>query len=556
MSTLYRQDRPGKLRALSQPLALPLLCSRNVASKPVSPVSAEREAQGTVTLLSTRLTTDEFPDATGEISAPSSMHNVQRTLLAASCLSCFAFLKYCCTPAALSGELAQQHHSRLHIDSDGFVTCDGSIDTDIQLVQQAPTLPINHETHCADHAGIEDLAIILKTGSTEIYEKLPVHFTTTFLCVQDRLIYSDVQQYFSGEPVRDALVLVSQESRKKHSDLEQHVILNDHVRLKGDAAELKGDKSWHIDKWKFLPMISDAYATFGERKKWYLFIEADTYVSLHNLLPWLAKLDHKRAIYAGAQVMISSTEFGHGGSGFLLSSSAAKALNNTYHSDKVHWESVIASDCCGDKVMAEVLQASDPPVRLLRAFPQIQGETLSSLDWSTTHWCRPAITWHHVDAAGIDKLWQFDLRWRREHGADTPILFKDYYAAFIHPRILAANGSLHDWDNLSDEWTFTTADENPPAKTAQTCERFCNDKADCVQWAWRPGSCKAGSKVRFGWALKNRPKLGSAENRIERIGEERMKGAVSGWLVGRIEKLREEMGSCGEEGRWVTGNVD
>jgi hypothetical protein len=77
-----------------------------------------------------------------------------------------------------------------------------------------------------------------------------------------------------------------------------------------------------------------------------------------------------------------------------------------------------------------------------------------------------------------------------------------------------------------------------------------------VQWAWRPGSCKAGSKVRFGWALKNRPKLGSAENRIERVGEERMKGAVSGWLIGRIEEFRERMGSCVEEGRWVTGNVD
>ncbi|GAB7333769.1 hypothetical protein MBLNU13_g05295t1 [Cladosporium sp. NU13] len=340
------------------------------------------------------------------------MHNAQRILLAVSCLSCFAFLKYCWTADMLTGELLVQRHGRLHVDSDGFVTCDRATDTPVNHIQQAPTLPVNHETHCADLDGIDDLAIILKTGSTEIYEKLPIHFTTTFLCVKDRLIYSDVQQYFSGESVRDALVLVSQESRNKHDDLQQHTLLNEHVRLSGDAAELRGEKSWHIDKWKFLPMISDAYAAFGVKKKWYFFIEADTYVSLHNLLPWLAMLDHKQAIYAGAQVMIDQTEFGHGGSGFLLSSSAAKALSDVYHSDKKHWESVIAADCCGDKVMAEVLQAADPPVRLLRTFPQIQGETLSSLDWSATHWCRPAMTWHHVNAAGIDKLWQFDLRCR------------------------------------------------------------------------------------------------------------------------------------------------
>lgn len=62
--------------------------------------------------------------------------------------------------------------------------------------------------------------------------------------------------------------------------------------------------------------------------------------------------------------------------------------------------------------------------------------------------------------------------------------------------------------------------------------------------------------MRFGWALKYRPALGSAENRIEKVDEEGMKGAVSGWLVGRIEAFREGMGECGEEGRWVTGNVD
>ena len=96
----------------------------------------------------------------------------------------------------------------------------------------------------------------------------------------------------------------------------------------GDAAHMKGDKSWKLDKLNFLPMISDAYRTFEARKKWYFCIEADTYVSLHNLLLWLQKLDHTEPIYAGAQVLIGDTEFGHGGSGFLLSDTAAKAFTD------------------------------------------------------------------------------------------------------------------------------------------------------------------------------------------------------------------------------------
>ena len=161
--------------------------------------------------------------------------------------------------------------------------------------------------------------------------------------------------------------------------------------------------------------------------------------------------------------------------------------------------------------------------------------------------------WYHVDAAGIDKLWHFDLHWQSRHGANTPILFRDYYAAFIHPRILAANGLLSDWDNLSDEWTFTSADKNPPAVSAQTCERFCEDNMACLQWAWRPGSCKAGRKVRFGWALKSRPALGSAENRVEKVDEDGMKGAVSGWMVGRIASFREEMGGVERRGGGLLG---
>lgn len=230
------------------------------------------------------------------------MHNAQRTLLAVSCLSCFAVLKLL-WDSSYHARLPAQ--GRVHIGADGrvaYVNADGA---DVQHGQNKAATQVRlGDPLCAGLDGIEDLAIILKTGSTEIYEKLPIHLITTFKCVQDHLVYSDAPQDFAGELVRDALALVSKEARAELNDLGQHKTLHEHLRLGGDASELRGDKSWHLDKWKFLPMISDAYSTFGDRKKWYFFIEADTYVSLHNLLPWLSQLDYRVSIFAGAQVMI------------------------------------------------------------------------------------------------------------------------------------------------------------------------------------------------------------------------------------------------------------
>jgi hypothetical protein len=478
----------------------------------------------------------------------SNMHNAQRILLAVSCLSCFAVLKLL-WDSSFNTRLPAQ--GRVHIGADGRVAYVNAAGADVQHGQKKVASQFElSDPLCADLDGIDDLAIILKTGSTEIYEKLPIHLITTFKCVQDHLVYSDAPQDFAGEPVRDALALVSKEALAELKDLEQHKLLHEHMRLGGDASDLRGDKSRHLDKWKFLPMISDAYFTFGDRKKRYFFVEADTYVSLHNLLPWLSKLDHKESIFAGAQVMIGQTEFGHGGSGVLLSAGAVKAMSTTYRDNQKHWEGIVAEECCGDKVIADVLKAADPPVRLLRSFPMIQGETLSSLDWSETHWCRPAVTWHHVDATGIDKLWQFDHVWRAKYGASKPILFKDYYAAFIQPRLVAANGSLENWDNLSGE--------PAPAgkKDSVACQSHCEETESCVQWAWRPDSCKVGNVVRLGWALSNRPALGSADDRIEKVSGEALKGAVSGWVTERVEALKEGMGECDMEKMWVTKNDD
>nr|OQO32613.1 hypothetical protein B0A51_00177 [Rachicladosporium sp. CCFEE 5018] len=416
--------------------------------------------------------------------------------------------------------------------------------------------------------GIHKITFVLKTGATEIHDKLPIHLLTLFACLQpgiDYAIYSDLAQRIGPAEVQDAVGSVSHLAHDANPEYRHYDALKKHVQHGGDAKEMAGDAAWHLDKWKFLPMISESYHFFAKHdKQWVFFMEADTYVSPYNLVLWISRLDPHQPLYVGAQVVIGETEFAHGGSGILMSEPAVLALRKEYLANQNHWEDVIAADCCGDKVVAEVLLAANPPVPLHRSFPLIQGETLSSLDWSETHWCRPAITWHHVDAAGIDKLWNLEHRFLRvaDTNAIQPgITFAKYFDAFIFPRLRAANYRLEGWDNLSGDWVFTSienpregqAEYNVAAQSAEACENFCRSMPACVQWAWRPGSRRGNKIVRLGRKFEGRPGMGSADDRIDRVGSEGLQGAVAGWVRERIEELRTRMGRCKGWDVWETG---
>ncbi|OQO08778.1 hypothetical protein B0A48_05668 [Cryoendolithus antarcticus] len=323
--------------------------------------------------------------------------------------------------------------------------------------------------------GIHKIAFNHQTGATEIHDKIPVRLLSLYACLRpgiDDAIYSDLAQRIGPAEVQDAVGSVSCLAHDANPEYRHYDALKEHVQHGGDASEMAGDAAWHLDKWKFLPMISESYHFFAKHDmQWVFFKEADTYVSPYNPVQWISRLDPHQPLYAGAQVVIGETEFAHGGSGILMPGRAVLAPRKEYLANQNHWEDVIAADC------------SNSPVPLHRSFPLIQGETLSSLDWSETHWCRPAITWHHVDAAGIEKLWNFEHRFFRvaDTNAIQPgIIFAKYFDAFIFPRLKAANYRLQGWDSLSGDWVFTSV-ENPregqaeydvAAKTPESCESF------------------------------------------------------------------------------------
>ncbi|KAK3063073.1 hypothetical protein LTR53_019070, partial [Teratosphaeriaceae sp. CCFEE 6253] len=115
--------------------------------------------------------------------------------------------------------------------------------------------------------GLDDVLIVLRTSATEIYEKLPIHLATTFARISNYLVYSDVEQDLGELEVHDALSHILKDLREQHSDLAQYRALQQHISTGGNAAELGEENSRWLDKWKFLPMIRDAYHRFGAQKK-------------------------------------------------------------------------------------------------------------------------------------------------------------------------------------------------------------------------------------------------------------------------------------------------
>lgn len=109
---------------------------------------------------------------------------------------------------------------------------------------------------CVHMPGAEKVMLLLKTGATELYQKLPIHFLTTLRCINSRnlIIFSDLAQTFADHSVIDALAGVSSEFRDHHSDFDFYRKLQDHQREGKDVSKLKGDNSWDLDKWKFLPI--------------------------------------------------------------------------------------------------------------------------------------------------------------------------------------------------------------------------------------------------------------------------------------------------------------
>ncbi|KAF2771665.1 hypothetical protein EJ03DRAFT_268041 [Teratosphaeria nubilosa] len=398
---------------------------------------------------------------------------------------------------------------------------------------------------CLGLEGAHDVVLIIKTGSTEAMEKLPVHFQTTLNCYKHHLIFSDFSEILEGHAIHDALDQVTEEIRLGDQAFELWRRLQDGGRHVLDQSDLstndKGDPEspygnmnnggWRLDKMKNVPMIGKTLEQVPNAK-WYVFTDADTYIVQSNLLQWTRQLNHKDLVYMGNPTVINDQLFAHGGSGYILSSAAMYAATAEYEQNQEYWDRNAAGHWAVDCVLGTLLQKVG--AELIWAFPIVQRGDPTRRDWQEIGydkklWCYPSVSYHHVKPETIISLFNFEQSWiAADENADnaSPMRHSDVFKMLIQPQL---SYEKSDWDNASD-----LSQEGQEVDSALGCRALCEDIRNCFQYSYKEGVCKTATT----------PKLGarSEEGRI-----------VSGWMLGRIHRLAQELNWCGGQGEWILG---
>ncbi|KAF2863041.1 glycosyltransferase family 31 protein, partial [Piedraia hortae CBS 480.64] len=368
---------------------------------------------------------------------------------------------------------------------------------------------------CLNLPGADKVLVMVKTGATELYQKLPIHFVTTLTCIPHFMLFSDLAQGFGPYSVHDAIAGISSHTKETHeNDFTLYGTMSTYNGEGRDISYLKGGGGWNLDKWKFFPMLNEAFASAGPGIDWFVMIEADTSLSWTNLLQYLSTMNPDKPLYLGSQNVIGSTTFAHGGSGIVISRAAAQRLRakrlstgRDVYDEK--WEQTLSEACCGDEVLARALLNVQVPIT--PAWPLIQGERPSTVDWTRKHWCTPPVTWHHVLPHEIDSLWRFEREWAAKRHTH-PYLFRDVFEAFVAPHIA---GIRTEWDNLSkdkkfidpsvasgnergEEYYLLSEAEKAATTSREMCEEACRrlSERECLQWMWAPGRCFLGRDLR------------------------------------------------------------
>jgi hypothetical protein len=283
--------------------------------------------------------------------------------------------------------------------------------------------------HSVDHKTL----FILRTGVTEIADRIPAHLSTSLQCSTQHVIFSDYAETFLGERVLDALELVDPDIVANNSDFELYRRVKQHGRAVLSQSELSGNLSqapsgtghteipgWKLDKWKFVPMVNRTLYEYPDMK-WYIFAEGDTSILWSTLEAYLAGMDHTEPHYLGSATNIGDDPaFAYGGAGFIVSRPAMRMIADYYSTHKAAVEAYTLARWAGDAVLGKVFFDAGVPVKDI--WPVVHGASTSEALFARPYspgvpkeaeqvWCYPAASLHHMSSAAVDSLWHYEQQW-------------------------------------------------------------------------------------------------------------------------------------------------
>ncbi|KAI0602482.1 hypothetical protein F4775DRAFT_537415 [Biscogniauxia sp. FL1348] len=400
-----------------------------------------------------------------------------------------------------------------------------------------PASSLTQEDLCNGLKGLDDVFVILRTGTTEAPKKLPSHFETTLRCVPHYAIFSDFEEEITGHHIYDALAEIDPEVKANHPDFEYYNRLQGKGREAFSAQEIaqwsaakntnSGHDSpgWRLDKWKFLPIADKAFR-LRPGMKWYVFIESDTFMLWKSLLEWLSKFDASKPYYLGQQMQIGDVVFAYGGAGFAVSYPALKKVVEHRRANVKFYDEFTGAHWAGDCVLGKAL--ADAGVPLTWSFPTLSGDQPADTDFDSAFggparkpWCYHVSSYHHLPPSEYARFSEFEYRWNKENS--TLLRHNDVFRYYVRPHM---DARLAEWDNLSEN-------EQTSQSSFGACRSACEKDRDCVQFSLSGYSCKTSSVVRLGH------KVSAAEQ------------TSSGWLMDRVEEFAKRMDATCDNQDWV-----
>ena len=312
---------------------------------------------------------------------------------------------------------------------------------------------------------LNDTLVIMKTGANEAPDKLPVHFDTTLRCVPHYVVYSDLNETVEGHQVYDALDEVNPEIKTTHPDFRYYQALqaegraaftNDQLMewaTAGNTGLGRNTPGWKLDKWKFLPIADKAYRQKPDAK-WFVFLEADTYIIWRNMVAWLAQFDASKPYYLGMQMQVAGQVFGYGGAGFVLSNSALKRLVEYHNENLEYWDWLTGKHWAGDCVLGQALKKAG--IELTFSWPNLASENPVDMNFNATFggkgefWCHYATTYHHLTPQEIVEFSEFERDWNQviEHLLPTSPSFLSYPFTHVYMGRLKTESHGTDRDHV------------------------------------------------------------------------------------------------------------
>lgn len=359
---------------------------------------------------------------------------------------------------------------------------------------------------------------MIKTGGTELWNKLPIHLYITLPYIQNYAIYSDSPAVIKNHNVINILDQVSNEL-KQTNHFEQYRLHQQVVSTGGiyDYSEALMNKGWELDKFKNILILHDAYKKCPTCD-WFFMMDADTYIMKKSLLEWVRLNNPDEPHYYGS-VIGAGVLFAHGGSGILVSRKAVELSLNSSELDYKVYEDKTKSSCCGDAMLAVMLKEQAGVDVELASNKPFQGNTFWDVEVTKDNWGSKVLTFHHTTPHDQQVLWEFEIE------NDEPS-YGDVYQKFYKHMI---DSEIQNWDNNARSKQF---EKDKDIRSIDDCRLNCTNDGKCLTWRYLPNEeyCGIGYSVRLGKPVLDHFKF-------EYDQDKRVKNntnATSGWMMDRI----------------------